>query len=408
MDLLEALLSGIFCAFNNVATGTVLAMNSRKEDMERNASLHWLIAEISKIIGNVFVLLIMGKGGMVPWKMRALFGTFAGFIVMAGVIASALRKPLVQSKTPPSPMKILMGIWRLVSNRDMWLYMITFSYVGWLGAYQVGIYSSKVAYTPAFHGQIGKRKSSSEVVTIPDLPFPDQAAAFSGMFIGVGETVAAFFFALFGRRIHYIGGYWVVITGCLIHTIAYFIIFINIPDIVEWKELIEGIQITHPGGQALASSNLKLAFFCSFLLGLGDSAFHTQIYALLGSVFERETSSAIMIFKISQKASSSLGYFIIDRIGNYATIGCLSVLLILGTATFTYVQQHPTYVSYNPVLVYTDDTSQTRDYKNADEVIDAERREEEARIQERLKAKEEKMSTRKFFRKTKEAQKEEQ
>lgn len=43
-----------------------------------------------------------------------------------------------------------------------------------------------------------------------------------------------------------------------------------------------------------------VALFCSFLLGLGDSCFNTQIYSMLGSIWSMNSAPAVAIFKFVQ------------------------------------------------------------------------------------------------------------
>jgi hypothetical protein len=44
----------------------------------------------------------------------------------------------------------------------------------------------------------------------------------------------------------------------------------------------------------------SVALLCSFLLGLGDSCYNTQIYSLLGGVFAKKSTEAFSIFKFTQ------------------------------------------------------------------------------------------------------------
>lgn len=174
------------------------------------------------------------------------------------------------------------------------------------------------------------------------------------------------------------------------------IIFLNIPNVVNWKEeVVDRIFIWFPGEKALIPSNIYLAFFCSVLLGLGDSCFHTQIFSLIGNVFEREASSGFMLFKLTQKTAAAVLYGLAGRIGQYALVLSLIATLVLGTASFFYAHYKPTYVSHNPILVFHDDLSQTRDYKNAEEEDEHERQLIEAEEKLKQMKKEEKATKRK-------------
>lgn len=46
--------------------------------------------------------------------------------------------------------------------------------------------------------------------------------------------------------------------------------------------------------------SVSIALLCSFLLGLGDSCFNTQLYSILGHVYAEESTPAFAIFKFIQ------------------------------------------------------------------------------------------------------------
>lgn len=45
---------------------------------------------------------------------------------------------------------------------------------------------------------------------------------------------------------------------------------------------------------------MSIALLCSFLLGLGDSCFNTQLYSILGCVYAEQSAPAFAIFKFIQ------------------------------------------------------------------------------------------------------------
>lgn len=46
--------------------------------------------------------------------------------------------------------------------------------------------------------------------------------------------------------------------------------------------------------------SVSIALLCSFLLGLGDSCFNTQLYSILGRIYAEESTPAFAIFKFIQ------------------------------------------------------------------------------------------------------------
>lgn len=49
----------------------------------------------------------------------------------------------------------------------------------------------------------------------------------------------------------------------------------------------------------------EVAIFCSFLLGLGDSCFNTQLLSILGFLYSEDSAPAFAVFKFVQVTSSS-------------------------------------------------------------------------------------------------------
>lgn len=50
---------------------------------------------------------------------------------------------------------------------------------------------------------------------------------------------------------------------------------------------------------------MELALFCSFLLGLGDSCFNTQLLSIVGFIFRDDSAPAFAVFKFVQVKHSS-------------------------------------------------------------------------------------------------------
>lgn len=73
-------------------------------------------------------------------------------------------------------------------------------------------------------------------------------------------------------------------------------------------------NVVHTHSECIFRSK-EIAILCSFLLGLGDSCFNTQLLSVLGLLHAADSAPAFAVFKFVQVASSS------DR-------GALSVLVL--------------------------------------------------------------------------------
>lgn len=113
----------------------------------------------------------------------------------------------------------------------------------------------------------------------------------SGIFIGVGEVLGGALFGILGRKMIRYGRDPIVMGGFVIHVLAFFLIFLNLPNSAPFNDTND---------KAFIKSNAPLAMFCSFLLGFGDACFNTQIYSILGGVYADNSSSAFAIFKFVQ------------------------------------------------------------------------------------------------------------
>ena len=137
-----------------------------------------------------------------------------------------------------------------------------------------GVYSSSIGFT----NQIGE--SAKQLIGI------------SGILIGVGEVSGGVLFGLLGKKTIKYGRDPIVIMGFVVHMIAFFLIYLNLPNLSPFGATTDIAYLDPPSS--------SLALMCSFLLGFGDSCFNTQIYSLLGGVFAKQSAEAFSIFKFTQ------------------------------------------------------------------------------------------------------------
>ena len=98
-------------------------------------------------------------------------------------------------------------------------------------------------------------------------------------------------FGVFGKATTRHGRDPVVLLGFLSHVLAFFLVFLNLPNDAVFGDT---------SAAAYISSDEYLALFCSFLLGLGDACFNTQIYSVLGDLYRDRSSAAFALFKFVQ------------------------------------------------------------------------------------------------------------
>ena len=81
-----------------------------------------------------------------------------------------------------------------------------------------------------------------------------------------------------------------------------------------------------------------MALACSFLLGLGDSCYNTQIYALLGGVFAMKSTEAFSLFKFTQSVAAALSFVYSSHLGLRVQMIILVIFGTIGTVSFYYVE----------------------------------------------------------------------
>jgi len=215
-----------------------------------------------------------------------------------------------EPQAPTGPVEALRGAVALFLTRDMLLLCVTFFYTGLELGFWSGVYGSCIGFTENL-------RNRKELVVL------------SGIFIGLGEVLGGAAFGILGSRTNKWGRDPIVIAGFVLHVISFFVIFLNLPNTSPFGDTAE---------TAFIASNEVLAIMCSFLLGLGDACFNTQIYSILGGVYADDSASAFAIFKFTQSVAAAICFAYASDLVLYGQLGLLVVFAILGTVTFVWVE----------------------------------------------------------------------
>jgi MFS family permease len=211
-----------------------------------------------------------------------------------------------------SPTEAFMGAFRLLTNPDMLLLCITFAYTGLVLTFWSGVYGSCIGFTKDF-GDAAK-----------------SLVGLHGIVVGVGEILGGLTFGIFGRYLSRYGHDAPVILGFFVHIGAFAIAFVNLPFDSPF-----GDTESH----AYIKSNPYLAIVGSFLLGLGDACYNTQIYAIIGSLFRDNSAQAFAIFKFFQSALAAGAFFYSSHLELSYQLLFLAIFCVLGTITFCIVER---------------------------------------------------------------------
>uniref|UniRef100_A0A671UFK0 UNC93-like protein MFSD11 n=1 Tax=Sparus aurata TaxID=8175 RepID=A0A671UFK0_SPAAU len=124
----------------------------------------------------------------------------------------------------------------------------------------------------------------------------------SGIVVGVGEIVGGGLFGLMCKNSRF-RRTSVVFLGMVVHFVAFYLIFLNIPN--DAPVVFDTNTLKNP----YLTPSVSIALLCSFLLGLGDSCFNTQLYSILGHVYAEQSTPAFAIFKFIQSIFAAVAFF---------------------------------------------------------------------------------------------------
>lgn len=332
---------GVGAALIWTGQGNFLTINSNSTTMSRNSGIFWAMLQCSLIWGNIFVYVqFQGLEHIDKATRTTVFGALTGVGILGMLLILLLRGGGLPSKSlatdaespegnngPPAAaqpvgssdfVQALVKSVRLVKTRRMLTLSASFFYTGLELSFFSGVYGACLGFTKSFG------KDSSKFLGI------------NGLLIGAGEISGGLAFSILGKQTNKAGRDPIVLLGFLVHVVAYYTIFINLPANSNFAATWD---------RAYIESNLYLAFVGSFLLGLGDSCYNTQLYSLLGFVYSDDSAPAFAIFKFVQAVAAALAFFYSNYLLLPYQLLILVVCATLGTLSF-WVVEWQTYVEH--------------------------------------------------------------
>uniref|UniRef100_A0A5F9CQP5 UNC93-like protein MFSD11 n=1 Tax=Oryctolagus cuniculus TaxID=9986 RepID=A0A5F9CQP5_RABIT len=173
---------------------------------------------------------------------------------------------------------------KLCVTKEMLLLSITTAYTGLELTFFSGVYGTCIGAVNKF----GTEEKS--------------LIGLSGIFIGIGEILGGSLFGLLSKNSRF-GRNPVVLLGVLVHFVAFYLIFLNMPADAPIAPA-EGTS-----SSAYIRSSKEVAILCSFLLGLGDSCFNTQLLSILGFLYADDSAPAFAVFKFVQSICAAVAFF---------------------------------------------------------------------------------------------------
>lgn len=298
--------------------GNYLIINSDKSTMNRNSGIFWALFECSLLVGNLFVFFTFQSKTHIDLQTRTYVYIILSAVSLIGIAILAMVRPPVHEGgdtvivTEVSPTEALKTSFRLLLEVRMIFLVVTFFYTGLLLSFSSGVYGPCIGFT---------KKIADNT---------KQLVGLSGVLFGLGEVIGGTTFGILGKKTVRWGSAPVVIFGCIVHLFSFIMIYLNIPNNAPFGDT-DDVSFIQP--------SLYVALLCSFLLGLGDSCFNTQVYTIISDLYTDRSAPAFALFKFVQSISSALSFVYSNVAGLYIQLAILIFFVLIGTVSFVTVER---------------------------------------------------------------------
>ncbi|KAM7387051.1 hypothetical protein PAMA_009595 [Pampus argenteus] len=294
-----SVLIGIGAAMLWTAQGHFLVENSEASTINRNTGMFWALLQCSMLFGNLYIYFDWNgrteisdssrKNVFLSLLVASVLGTLSflmlrkshhGEEMLSEEEGQSLLSARVMYKhranTAMEDAKSeFKTIFQLVKTKTIVLLSPCMVYSGLELSFYSGVYGTCIGATTQFGA------AAKGLIGI------------SGIVVGIGEIVGGGLFGLLCKNNRF-RRTSVVFLGMVVHFVAFYLIFLNIPDDAPV------VFTTTTQKNPFLTPSVSIALLCSFLLGLGDSCFNTQLYSILGRVYTEHSTPAFAIFKFIQ------------------------------------------------------------------------------------------------------------
>uniref|UniRef100_A0A8C2WP78 Major facilitator superfamily domain containing 11 n=1 Tax=Cyclopterus lumpus TaxID=8103 RepID=A0A8C2WP78_CYCLU len=318
-----SVLVGVGAAVLWTAQGNVLAINSTDGTIGRNSGIFWALLQFSLFFGNLYIYCAWhGHVHITDMDRQTVFISLTVISLVGCFLFFLIRKPDPEP-APPEAAEVLLQ----AESTDS---CSTASFTKTLLC--AGVRRGSVGSPPSAPSGLELTFYSGVYGTCIGAMtrFGQDAKSLigiSGICIGIGEILGGGVFGMLNKCRSF-GRNPVVLLGLVTHYTAFFLIFLNIASDAP----IAPEEGTHL--QAYITPSVGVALLCSFLLGLGDSCFNTQLLSIIGFTFRDNSAPAFAVFKFIQSIMAALAFFY----SNYLLLHWQLLILVLagflGTVTF--------------------------------------------------------------------------
>ncbi|XP_075033850.1 UNC93-like protein MFSD11 [Mixophyes fleayi] len=331
-----SVLIGIAAAVLWTAQGTCLTMNSDDKTIGRNSGIFWALLQFSMLFGNLYIYFAWkGEASISERDRRTVFIALTVISLVGTVLFFLIRTPtsntsqlreedddessevleenaFQQSKASRAVEAFTRSL-KLSITKEMLLLSVSMAYTGFELTFYSGVFGTCIGAINWF---------GADAKSLIGL---------SGIFVGLGEVLGGAVFGLLSKNSRF-GRNPVFLLGLVVHFLAFYLIFLSVPNDAP----IASRDGTY--SRAFIDPSKVLALFCSFLLGLGDSCFNTQLLSILGTLYAEDSAPAFAIFKFVQSISAAVAFFY----SNYLLLQWQLLIMVgfglFGTISFFFVE----------------------------------------------------------------------
>jgi len=294
------------------AQGFLLANNSDPETITRNSGIFWAMNMSSGFIGNLIAFLLFNGKEDIDKDTRMTLGAILTSVSFAGSLVIFLFRPMPWAeKSDSNFLQTLKDSWSLFITPKMLMFCVTMAFTGFNQSLWAGVYSTCIGFTEGF----GENRTA--------------LASISAILIAAGEVVGGLLFGLLGFLTVKWGRHPIILLGFVLCLLSYGLMLANFPQNAPFEET-QDIGFIEP--------NKALALTTSFLLGLGDSCFNTQVASMLGSIWKDQAASAFGIFKFVQSIITGIAFLYTPVLGFYWQLLIATIFAVAGTVTSVMIE----------------------------------------------------------------------
>uniref|UniRef100_A0A3Q2D1S5 Major facilitator superfamily domain containing 11 n=1 Tax=Cyprinodon variegatus TaxID=28743 RepID=A0A3Q2D1S5_CYPVA len=310
-----SVLVGIAAAVLWTAQGNVLTINSTDRTIGRNSGIFWSLLQFSLFFGNLYIYLAwQGHERISDMDRRTVFISLTVISLVGCFLFFLIRKPDPEASSRSEATESLLqtdsaDACKISVTKEMLLLSVSIGYTGLELTFYSGVYGTCIGAMTRF---------GSDAKSLIGL---------SGICIGIGEILGGGVFGMLNKNKRF-GRNPVVLLGLITHFVAFFLIFLNIAS---------DAPLAPEGGtdlKAFITPSVGVALFCSFLLGLGDSCFNTQLLSIIGFTFPDNSAPAFAVFKFIQSIMAAVAFFYSNFLLLHWQLLILVIVGFLGSVTF--------------------------------------------------------------------------